>query len=105
MSDLNFDEFLSKQKVNIKKKKDSSKRLYEEICKKIMESIENKYNKLYFQIPLAFMSDLEYDPLFAIDYVVKHLCEHKQFKKMILNIKLLDPNILYIEWDINKLSE
>jgi len=103
MSGLNFDEILKQQRKTEKKKKEACKKVYTFICNEIIDRIKKGIDVLHYNILLINMYDTEYDPLYTVDYIVTNLCNHEQFKKMIVDIQVKEPCILYIKWDNSKL--
>lgn len=104
MSDLNLDKFLKDKKERDKKKRKIYKDTYEYIKTSIQEAINRLENYIQYNVPVFNHLSPDYEALECIQYIVEKISEHLLLKKIIIDIKVLEPNILYIQWDLEKLS-
>ena len=103
MSGINFDKYFEETKIKERRKKKLYKSLLGEIEKLINEKLINeKY--IVYEIPVISLEEDSYTFLGAIDYIIEKLTKNDNFKKIIVDIEILKPNHLYIQWDIKQLS-
>lgn len=104
MSGINFDSYIEK----VKKQEKSRKKIYKSMLKYVISQINAKLGteKLLVQeIPVVSLEEETYNMLEAIDYIISKLLKNKNFKKILTDIKILNPNYLYLEWDIKLLRD
>ena len=104
MSDLNLDKFLKDKKARDKKKRKIYKETYNYITSSVQEAINRMENFVQYNVPVFNHQSPDYEALECIQYIVEKIGKHLLLKKIITDIKVLEPNILYIQWDINKLN-
>lgn len=103
MSD-NLKKYIKRKAKEKEKMKIACKKFCNTVCERIMDNINSKLDTLFFEFELTSIIDLYYDPLEAVNYTIKKLSEDKYYKKIIVDIKIYDPNILYIKWDIRNIT-
>lgn len=103
MSDLNLDKFLKDKKNREKQKKKVYKETYNYIKSIIQDGIERGENSTHYGVPIFNHQSPDYEALECICYIVEKIKESLLLSKIVTDIKVVEPNTLYIEWDINKL--
>lgn len=104
MSDLNLDKFLKDRKKREKEKTNSYKKIYKYVATLISEGIKQDHHYIHYDIPIFDHESPDYEALECISYVLDKLKEQVLFKKIVSDIKILEPNTLYISWDLKKLD-
>ena len=69
----------------------------------ITNSMDRLNNNIAYEIPVFIFGEVDYDPTESALYIVKKLTKNLVFKRILTDIKILEPNILYIEWDLSKI--
>lgn len=103
MSDLNLDKYLKDKKLRDKQKKKVYKETYEYIKSIIQDAINRGENNIQYGVPIFNHRSPDYEALECICYIVEKIKESVLLAKMVTDIKVVEPNTLYIEWDISKL--
>lgn len=103
MSDLNLEKYTKEKRDREKNKKRCYKNILTQVNTMITNSMDRHNNSISYEIPVFIFGEVDYDPTESALYVVKKLTKHVIFKRIMTNIKILEPNILYIEWDISKI--
>jgi hypothetical protein len=103
MSGIKFDKYLELAEEKRKRKKG--------IYKTLLKHIEDKINTLlstqkflFYEIPAISWEEDTYNFLEATEYVLSKIKKNKTFCKVLVDIKILEPNYLYLEWDLLKLN-
>jgi hypothetical protein len=103
MSNLNLEKYAQQKKDKERQRKKCYKKVLEQINNIIMIKMDHGANSIKYTIPMFIIGESEYDPLESIEYVIKKLTKQMLFKRIVTKIEIYDPNILYIEWDLDKI--
>ncbi len=103
-SELDFQSYINKQREKEKKRKEIYKLLLQSLIKLLNEKISLNESKLYYKLPLFSQTEESYNILDATEYIIRKLTENFNFKKIVTDIKIYDPNIIFIEWKIGNLT-
>lgn len=104
MSGINFDKYKEETKIKEKNRKKIYKATLRHIELLINEKLATEKYIIY-EIPVVSLEEETYTFFGAIDYILEKLTKNKDFKKILVDLKVLNPNHLYIEWDINLLTK
>lgn len=103
MSDLNLDKFIKDKKDREKKKRKIYKETFIYIKSIIQDAINRMENNAYYNVPIFNHQSPDYEALECICYIVEKIKESLLLKQIITDIKVVEPNTLYLEWDLNKI--
>ena len=103
MSDLNLEKYTKQKKERERNKKRCYKNNLSQVNTMITNSIDRQNNSISYEIPVFIFGEIDYDPTESALYIVKKLTKNIMFKRILTDIKILEPNILYIEWDLSKI--
>lgn len=103
MSDLNLEKYTKQKKEREKNKKRCYKSNLAQVNTMITNSMDRLNNNISYEIPVFIFGEVDYDPTESALYIVKKLTKNLVFKRILTDIKILEPNILYIEWDLSKI--
>lgn len=103
MENINFEGYKEEKRRKDKIKKEAYKTILSGVNQEISEALA-LYNFVTVPIPSIMLEVEDYNPLEALEYVVKKLCKNKQFAEIVEEIKIVQPYSLYIKFDVKKMT-
>jgi hypothetical protein len=103
MNDINFKSFIKASKEKEKAKKKAYKNILKDINSEISDALHHT-DSISCHIPPLMLDVLDYNPFEAMDYIMKKLLDNDKFRNILIDVKLLDPCGIYLQWDIKKLG-
>ena len=103
MDDINFKSYIKATKHKEKIKKKEYKYMLKLVNKEISDALHYS-DHVICDIPPLMIDIPEYNPIEAIDYILKKLLSNKTFEMIIIDVKVFDQCKLYFKWDISLLK-
>ena len=102
---LNLEKYADLQKKRDKNKKKCYKTILKNINTIIEKNMDNLMDHIIYEAPLFIIGELDYDMLESIDYITKKMLNDKNFSQILVDVKFIEPNILYVQWNLDKLKK
>ena len=103
MEDINFDAYIKDTKTREKRKTKAYKEILQGINQMISDALRDK-NSVTCNVPPIMLEIDGYNPLEALIYIIEKLQKNKRFQQILVDMKIIEPCSLYLQWDITKLK-
>ena len=101
---LNLDKYTKIKKAREATKKKCYKKVFKQILYEVETVMIQDVDFIVFEVDPFMIGEAEYDMLECIDYVINKIKKDEGFLKILDQIDFYEPNILYIKWDLKKIT-
>jgi len=101
---LNLDKYTKIKKAREAIKKKCYKKVFKQIIYQVETVMIQDVDFIVFEVDPFMIGEAEYDMLECIDYVINKIKKDEGFLKILDQIYFYEPNILYIKWDLDKIT-
>lgn len=100
---LNLEKYAKQKKEKEKNKKKCYKNILKQVNAMIEKNMDQSMDHVIYKAPTMLFDETDYDMLESINYIINKIIKDKEFEKILVDMKFIEPNILFIKWDLEKL--